>query len=816
MSPLAPAAPGVQAVETREPIGSDITGAGRSEVATTAYTRSPRDLLRVVVLGIATLAALAITRWGEDTILGFEQDLLDVASVLSSSAERVLAGLLSLAVLLALLGTWIVPIATRRYRLFGYVLLANAATGALFSAATWWLDRANPESLANAISERAGLDSDSVIGVVVLVQLVGAFSVLSPFVNRGWRRAGAIALPMMLTARVIVSIELPSELFVGVLIGGTVGAAVLLALGRPSRQPTEAAITAALADSALPVVSLERAKVDARGSTPYFAELADGRRVFVKVLGEDERAADLLFRLYRFLRLKNVGDERPFSNLRRTVEHEALLALYARDLDVRTPRMRGVVDVGTDSMLLAYDLIDGRSLDALADDEITDDLMRATWEQIAVLRSHRVAHRDLRRANVFVAADGSPWMIDFGFSELAASDALLRADVAQMLSSFAVVAGAERSVRCAVDVLGTDAVGAALPRLQPMALSGATQTALKAHKGLLGEIQAQVVEQCGVAEITYEQLNRVSGKTLFTLAMLAAVTYFLLPQFADLPQIIDQVKDANWWWLPAMLLASLFSYLAAAIALTGSVTEPLPVGPTMLTQVASSFASKLAPAGIGGMAVNVRFLQKQGVDEPVAVSSIGLNTAAGAVGHLTMLLVFGIWAGGDAFQTFRFPDPTIFIVVALALLAIGGLALAIPATRRILAIRLAPVLGRAVGGVTGVLQRPRKMLLLVGGSIAVTTSYLLCVYFGVQAFGGGLSFAVVGACYLLGSAVATAAPTPGGLGAMEAALIAALVAAGLDNAVAVPAVFLYRFATFWLPILPGWLSFTYLRRADYI
>ena len=60
--------------------------------------------------------------------------------------------------------------------------------------------------------------------------------------------------------------------------------------------------------------------------------------MFVKVLGETERAADLMFRLYRFLRLKDVGDDRPFSSLRRTVEHEALVSLVARDVGVHTPR----------------------------------------------------------------------------------------------------------------------------------------------------------------------------------------------------------------------------------------------------------------------------------------------------------------------------------------------------------------------------------------------------------------------------------------------------------------------------------------------
>ena len=66
------------------------------------------------------------------------------------------------------------------------------------------------------------------------------------------------------------------------------------------------------------------------------------------------------------------------------------------------------------------------------------------------------------------------------------------------------------------------------------------------------------------------------------------------------------------------------------------------------------------------------------------------------------------------------------------------------------------------------------------------------------------------------AAIAQVAPTPGGIGAVEAALIAGLTAAGLDKETAVPAVFLFRLVTFWLPILPGWLAFTWLQRTDQI
>jgi glycosyltransferase 2 family protein len=509
-----------------------------------------------------------------------------------------------------------------------------------------------------------------------------------------------------------------------------------------------------------------------------------------------------------------VGDERPFSSLRRTVEHEALVALLARDLGVRTPRLRTIAAIGSDSMLLAYDLIGGRSLDRV--EEVTDHTLRGLWEQVAVLRTNRIAHRDLRRANVFVDAEGQPWIIDFGFSEVAASQALLDGDLAQLLAALCVAVGADRAVQSGIDVLGAEAVGAALPRLQPNALSGATRAALKEQPGLLADLQKAVMDRCGIAEPQYEELERLKPKALLTLGILAAVTYFLIPQLADVPGILKEIRNASWVWIGPLLVASLGTYLGATFAVLGAVPDRLAFLPTFLTQTASSFCSKLAPASVGGMALNVRFLQKSGVDPAVAVSSVGINAVAGIVGHLVLMVLFVVWAGRDAFGSLKLPDPQLVLYGLAAVVLVAGVAIAIPAVRAVVKEKLVPILRRSADGVLSVVRRPSKLLLLLGGSTVVTLSYLVTLYFAVEAFGGTLSFAQVGAIYLAGSAVASAAPTPGGLGALEAALIAGLMAAGMDNTVAVPSVFLYRLATFWLPILPGWLCFGYLRREEYV
>jgi len=51
---------------------------------------------------------------------------------------------------------------------------------------------------------------------------------------------------------------------------------------------------------------------------------------------------------------------------------------------------------------------------------------------------------------VFLDPDGRAWLIDFGFAELAASDAMLDADAAELLCSTYTKVGAERAVAAAV------------------------------------------------------------------------------------------------------------------------------------------------------------------------------------------------------------------------------------------------------------------------------------------------------------------------------------------------------------------------------
>ncbi|MFV0317296.1 MAG: lysylphosphatidylglycerol synthase domain-containing protein [Microthrixaceae bacterium] len=787
-----------------------------------AFERSPLDVIRLLVFAISAVAVVLGTRYLRQGMDGLEENISSALSFKAPLVRITLDSLLIAATIVTSIATMVVPLVTRRWRLFGYVITANIAAGVAIAAINSWVG--DLDSLKEATVGTNGLAIDASTDVAAATPVVAAFIALAPFVSVRWRKAGMWAVAATLILRVVVADGASTHLLMVLTVGGAIGSAVLLAYGRPATQPRPSAIASALRSNGLPMKTIDRATVDARGSVPWFATLETGDRLFVKVLGTDQRAADLLFRTYRMFRLRNVGDERPFSSLRRTVEHEALVAFNARDVGVRTPRLRAMSAVGGDGFLLAYDMIDGASLDSVEPDELTDEVLEAIWAQVAILRTHRIAHRDLRLANLFLArsADNSrgahddapaPWIIDFGFSEIAAQDQLLNTDVAQLLTSLALVVGPQRAVRPAVDALGTERTAACLARLQPAALSGSTQSALKDNDKLLDDLRDEIGTACAVKGVRLEPVTRFSIRQLTILALLVAVVYVLVPQLANITGILDRFSDAQWSWLVPLLVATAMGFIGAAWAAMGSTSSKIPTAATVAAQLGASYAAKTAPAGLGTMELNIRFLQKQGIEPGASTAAVGLRAASGIVAHTLMTVLLVVWVLRTD-NEMLVPRPGALWVGLAVVLVLGALALALPKTRRRLRHDFLPTLESSKGAFGQVMSMPGKLALLLGGSLVVTISYAVGFYFTAQMFDIGQTFAVTLAVYLVCSAIASVAPTPGGVGAVEVALITGMVAVGVDTTLAVPTVFMFRIVTFWLPVLPGWLAFRWLQRTD--
>ena len=481
-----------QAVEPDAAIAADVG----DEPAGTRIERSPADILRLVVAAVIVIVVLAIARIFGDTLVTFTSQLFSgLSAVPHWMIDVIVVGTRILGVVV-IGGGLIWTLAHQRWRM----LLTVAAAGALAAALVALFEAIGPDDegstlvhVGGGLGTLSGSEFPSTYGIGIVAGVVTA---AAPWLSRAWRRAGWTLIVGLIVTR-FLSAPVSFDSGLAALIGWFAGAAVLVVLGAPSRRPTMAAVAGGLADVGLALEHIEKAGVDARGSTPYFGTATDGSPLFVKALGEDERSADLLFRLYRRIQPRDFGDERPFSTLRRSVEHEALVALAAKDLGVRTPGLRAFATAEPNSYVLAYDAIAGKSLDRLDPTQVTDGVLGDIWHLLGQLREHRIAHRDLRLANVFLDDAGQVWLIDFGFSELAASDLLLATDVAELTASSSAYVGAERAVALAAATVDAATLGRARDRMQRWALSGATRSAMKAQPGLLDDLRARMAEAAG-------------------------------------------------------------------------------------------------------------------------------------------------------------------------------------------------------------------------------------------------------------------------------------------------------------------------------
>jgi uncharacterized membrane protein YbhN (UPF0104 family) len=770
---------------------------------TPAFVHSPEFLARLIVFALLFVVTAGVVRVFDRTFAGLQSDVGVLEDVLPAATGPLLtAAVTTLAIVIISLG-----------------LVGARSSGGFRAAVTGLGGALAAGGLIGAVLSTAGTrgwlgDPDMRPGVPAVVAGAVALLVIEreqlPVRARraGWWLLVVTAVLSTLGSRIPVDTQLVS------LIGAAVvGAAVALAAGTPSRAPTAAAVRSGLERLGLRIEEVAPVDVDARASVPWRARSATGRDVFVKTRSSEERSADLLFRIWRVLRLRGTGDALPEASLRRAVEHEAFVATRAAAVGVRTPRLVGVGRL-EDGVFAAYEALDAETFED-AGDRLGPAALRSAWSMCRALHRAGMAHRDLRAANLLLDGDGEVWIVDFGFAEVAAPDKQMRHDEVELLASTAAVVGVEAAVGAAVDVLGPHALDGALPYVQPAAVSVATRKAL--GKSGFDELRRALAEAIGAPEPEEEpRLERIRLKTVLTLVALGAALWVLLPQIARQSELWPQIVKANPGWVAAALVAAALTYVAAAVSMVGAAPGRVPFGPAVAAQVASSFTNRITPASVGSLALNTRFLARTGTGTAAAATAVGLSTSAGFVAHGVITVFAVAWAGSAGLGDLTLPEPRTLLLTGGVIGVLVALGLAVPASRRFLVDRLRGPLRQSFDAVREVAHSPRRLAMLFGGSAFVTLANLAALSLSLQALGASVALSTVAVVYLAGAAIGSAAPTPGGLGALEAALVAGLVAASVDQGAALAAVLVFRLVTFWLPILPGWGAFVLLQRKGWL
>jgi undecaprenyl-diphosphatase len=227
------------------------------------------------------------------------------------------------------------------------------------------------------------------------------------------------------------------------------------------------------------------------------------------------------------------------------------------------------------------------------------------------------------------------------------------------------------------------------------------------------------------------------------------------------------------------------------------------------------FSHRFTPCNAGGMALRVRYLQKRGTDVTEAAAAVGLTSAASGV--MQVLLVVGFYLAASTDEQgpgVSLPKTSTIAIVILVVLVGSAVVLLTRWGRRVLLRPVIDIIKKCLHTITVIARSPAKMAMLLGGAGIAKLAYIAAFDAACRAFGVDLDFATAGAVYMTATTIGAAVPTPGGVGGIEAALVACLTAVGVDSSLAVSSMLLFRGATYWLPVIPGYIAFWHLQRVE--
>jgi undecaprenyl-diphosphatase len=772
--------------------------------------RRSGDWVRLVVAVL--LLVLAARHSGDVT--ASERAVFNLFNTLPGAAAPLFRDLYRLGALWAVGLVVVAALFGRRWRLARDLLVAGFLAWATARAVGQIV--VAHEGIGHSVRIAAGTGASPAFPAVRIAVIVAVIAAASPYVTRPTRMTGWLLVLVLGISAMYLGAAFPLDLFAGLVLGWGVGSVVHLAFGSPGMRPTIPQVVDALALLGIRARDARLAPEQPSRSTVVLAEDDDGL-LRVKVIGRDEAQARLLSKVWATVVYRDSGPRLAFSRVEQ-VEHEAFLMLVAAQAAVNVPRVVAAGAASSRAAILVLRPVAGPRLSDLDPAAIDDDLLVRIWENVRELHDARVVHNALDAAHVIVR-DGQPWIVGFDSAVSTGSPERMANDVAELLAGTAGLVGEERAVHAAAFVLGRLRLAAALPFLQPAALTSIT-------RGLTGDRRRAVVERLdtlreagaeavGIDPPVLTRLHRISATSAaMALGALVAIAV-LLAEIGDPEAVWATFRNAEWSWIALAAVLSLASNVAYAIGLQGTVPVRLPLWPTTEVELGMSFSNLAVPA-IGGQAMQVRFLQKVGVDLSSAVAAGGILSAAGALAASAGLFALALVLDPARVDVSLVPTGGL-IASALGVAGLVALVSALIAVVPRLHAKVMPAIARAASTMWAALRSPGHVVLLIGGNVAALLLSTGCLQACLIAFGGHASFWALLAANIAIVSVASTVPIPGGGTAVgTVGLSAALVSFGVDRDVAIAAVLANQLVYYYLPAIPGWFATRHLARHDYL
>lgn len=285
-------------------------------------------------------------------------------------------------------------------------------------------------------------------------------------------------------------------------------------------------------------------------------------------------------------------------------------------------------------------------------------------------------------------------------------------------------------------------------------------------------------------------------RVLITMMFLGFAIHILFPQIGEFHHGILALHKGRWPFLGITFAGSILTFVAETWAIKSSVNSSPPWIPTFLVELAAFFAATISPASLGWLVINQQFLENYGNSMENTRTAITLFFVLTIFSFLGLLLILLPFIPSLDLPEIHLPATIVIFEIAMVVFVVIGIAVWIPASRRRIFSEMIPVLN----ALPEIIRNPKRTILMFTAAVLSFLAYGIALTGTVAAFGQAVPFTGVLLAFLIANFAGTTSSSPGGLGVIEMALVAAISRLGMNVGAAVESVLVFRLITFWIPL----------------
>lgn len=605
----------------------------------------------------------------------------------------------------------------------------------------------------------------------------------------------------------------------------------------------------------------------------YHVRNDDGQRLTVSVNDEQRHSRGYLTQIWQTIKLEGLSTRR-YDSAHDLSEHHITMLLSLEKIGLKVPQPVVMGDAGASSFIVFRSPQKGRHAHQLDLAHASDAQIEHIFSQLETAHRNGITHRNITASCLGVIPDrpthidetvalphlskeqllkaasasisdsdsssnsdddhtdeqahqststenqseGEAIVCGWAHGDLASTQGHIQMDRVQLIALLAATIGVTRTLTCAQKVLSPRQLASLVPYLQTVLIPQQTRQLPSWNRKILSTLREQItkltpqnqeLEQAQPVRLSRFSLRRFVTALLLLVALIAVFTQL------NLNEMIDAVKNANPWWAIASCIMGLVSWLGSAIAFGVFIPKEKRKGHILGiigTQAVASFTAVSMPVAAGPLTVNTIFLKKIGMDNTHAVATSTADTVAEFTTTFLMFIVLGLFTGSNSLKN-ALPGQTILIVVGV-LAALIAIIMLIPPLRKYIVTKWGTAIRNYWHEVVTLFTQPSVLVVSMVGSIIQNTTLAAGFWMSLLAFGYHLNFIETLFIFLLSNAIGSAAPTPGGLGAVETIVSVAFTGVGVPSTIAVSATLLFRLASYWLRMVLGYAYMKWMQKRN--